>query len=109
MAPEPNLQIHALLERSRRFEAISKRASLQSCPGKLACEVASAPPQQANTRRGSPLNAMAQQPFNAAIFRRGSKRELFDDKPEDEAWDAAAELGEKLGDLAALWAAPRTA
>lgn len=47
------------------------------------------------------------QVFNAAIFRRGQKKELFDDKQQDADWDEGAELREKLGDLHALWTMPR--
>ena len=46
---------------------------------------------------------------NAAIFRRGQKKELFDDRQqEDDSWDETLELREKLGDLHALWATART-
>ena len=45
--------------------------------------------------------------YNAAIFRRGAKKELFGDREEDDSWDEASELKEKLQGLHDLWAEPR--
>lgn len=52
------------------------------------------------------LQLPRQADFSANIFRRGQKRELFEDAEEEEV-SAETELASKLGDLATLWAADR--
>lgn len=44
--------------------------------------------------------------FSASIFRRGQKKELFDETQEDEA-SLETELKSKVEELASLWAAER--
>jgi hypothetical protein len=46
--------------------------------------------------------------FSAAIFRRGTKAELFEDAASGEAeYDEASQLSAKLDDLHTVWSAPR--